>query len=162
RFLARNRLVAGLSDATVVVEAGRRSGALNTAGWATRLNRTVFAVPGPVTSATSAGCHQLLRDRLAETATGPEDVIDAAGPLGAVACAPSQGRSARRPTDGLNREQLAVHDALPARGVRGTDEISQESGVPPAAVMAALAILETRGLAGRTGDGWRLATPPRR
>lgn len=62
RFLARNRLVAGLSWGTVIVEAGLRGGTLNTARHAREFGRTVMAVPGPVTSATSAGCHRLLRD----------------------------------------------------------------------------------------------------
>ena len=61
RFLARNRLVAALSGATVVVEAGLRSGAANTAAWARALGRVVCAVPGPVTSSASAGCHALIR-----------------------------------------------------------------------------------------------------
>ena len=62
RFLTRNRLVAALSGATVVVEAGARSGAANTAAWARALGRAVCAVPGPVTSSASVGCHALLRN----------------------------------------------------------------------------------------------------
>src|SRR5581483_6369718 len=62
RFLVRNRLVAALAGATVVVEAGLRSGAANTAAWARALGRVVCAVPGPVTSSASAGCHELLRN----------------------------------------------------------------------------------------------------
>src|SRR4029077_2419061 len=62
RFLTRNRLVAALSGATVVVEAGARSGAANTASWARARGRGVGAVPGPVTSSASVGCHVLLRD----------------------------------------------------------------------------------------------------
>lgn len=155
RFLARNRLVAGLSDTTVVVEAGQRSGALNTARWAEGLNKAVLAVPGPVTSAASAGCHRLVRAGTAVLVTGPEEVIAVSGPLGAIASEPGDVPPPSRPTDGLSREQLAVHDALPARGVRGTEQISRESAVPVPAVMAALAILETRGLAARSGGGWK-------
>jgi DNA processing protein len=62
RFLARNRLIAASTRSTVVVEAGFRSGSLNTAGHAIALGRPVGAVPGPVTSAASAGCHRLLRE----------------------------------------------------------------------------------------------------
>ncbi|MEN9751472.1 MAG: DNA-protecting protein DprA, partial [Actinomycetota bacterium] len=62
RFLQRNRLIAALSQATVVVEAGWRSGSLNTAHHALELNRPLGVVPGPVTSASSAGCHRLLRE----------------------------------------------------------------------------------------------------
>ncbi|ORW08478.1 DNA processing protein DprA [Mycolicibacter longobardus] len=81
RFAARGRLVAALSSATVVVEAGARSGALNTACWARQLGRPVAAVPGPVTSAASAGCHALLRDGVL-LAAGPRDVLDLLGPGG--------------------------------------------------------------------------------
>lgn len=61
RFLARNRLIAASTQATVVVEAGFRSGSLNTAGHAIALGRPLGAVPGPVTSAASTGCHRLIR-----------------------------------------------------------------------------------------------------
>ena len=61
RFLVRNRLIAALSGGTVVVEAGVRSGALSTARHARRIGRPVLAVPGPVTSGLSAGCHLILR-----------------------------------------------------------------------------------------------------
>ena len=75
RFLVRNRLIAAWGAATVVVEARERSGALNTATQAGTLGRDVFAVPGPVTSAASAGCHRLIRDG-AVLVTGAADVIE--------------------------------------------------------------------------------------
>lgn len=62
RFLSRNRLLAATAAATVVIEAGWRSGSLNTAGHAAALGRTLGAVPGPITSPASAGCHRLLRE----------------------------------------------------------------------------------------------------
>ncbi|WP_397427927.1 DNA-processing protein DprA, partial [Pseudolysinimonas sp.] len=62
RFLQRNRLIAAAARATVVVEAGWRSGSLNTAGHAAQLGRPLGAVPGPVTSSASAGCHRLIRE----------------------------------------------------------------------------------------------------
>ena len=62
RFLQRNRLIAAVAGAVVITEAGWRSGSLNTAGHATALGRPLGAVPGPVTSAASAGCHRLIRD----------------------------------------------------------------------------------------------------
>ncbi|SJN15731.1 Rossmann fold nucleotide-binding protein Smf possibly involved in DNA uptake [Microbacterium esteraromaticum] len=74
RFLARNRLLAALSSATVVVEAGYRSGSLNVAGHAEALGRAVGAVPGPVTSVSSAGTHRLIRDGIAKIITDGEDV----------------------------------------------------------------------------------------
>jgi DNA processing protein len=74
RFLARNRLLAALSSATVVVEAGYRSGSLNIAAHAESLGRAVGAVPGPVTSAASAGTHRLIRDGIAKIVTDGEDI----------------------------------------------------------------------------------------
>ena len=75
RFLVRNRLIAALSAGTVVVEAGRRSGTLSTAGAARMLGRVVMAVPGPVTSALSVGCHLLLSSDAALLVTGADDVL---------------------------------------------------------------------------------------
>lgn len=76
RFIARNRLIAAATHATVVVEAGWRSGSLNTAGHAHFLGRAIGAVPGPVTSAASAGCHRLIRDYGAILVANPEEVAD--------------------------------------------------------------------------------------
>ncbi|WP_280227546.1 DNA-processing protein DprA [Nocardia farcinica] len=77
RFLERNRLVAALAAGVVVIEAGHRSGTLDTVGWAHRLARPVFATPGSVYSAASAGVHDLLRQRRTALVTHPEQVIDA-------------------------------------------------------------------------------------
>ncbi|HUY47598.1 MAG TPA: DNA-processing protein DprA [Streptosporangiaceae bacterium] len=75
RFLARNRLIAALACGTLVVEASPRSGTLVTARHAIELGRPMMAVPGPVTSAMSAGCNALLRDRRAECVTCAADVL---------------------------------------------------------------------------------------
>jgi DNA processing protein len=74
RFLARNRLIAATTPGTVVVEAGFVSGSLSTARHAIKLGRTVMAVPGPVTSAASAGCHRLIQSRQAALVTSAEEV----------------------------------------------------------------------------------------
>jgi DNA processing protein len=76
RFLGRNRIIAALATGTLVVEAGSRSGACKTARHARDLSRPLMAVPGPVTSEQSAGCHQLIRDWHATLVTSPADVID--------------------------------------------------------------------------------------
>lgn len=76
RFQQRNRILAALSGATVVVEAGHRSGSLNVAWQAHSLGRPVGAVPGPVTSAASAGCHRLIREGVASLVTDAQDVTD--------------------------------------------------------------------------------------
>jgi DNA processing protein len=78
RFLQRNRLIAALGQATVVVEAGLRSGALNTISHAIDLGRPVAAVPGPITSQTSAGCNRLLSQGLASAICQPTDAADLA------------------------------------------------------------------------------------
>lgn len=81
RFLTRNRLIAALSSATVVVEAAHRSGSLRTANDAAELLRPVFAVPGPITSPSSEGCHRLIANRTAEIITSISDVIELISPL---------------------------------------------------------------------------------
>lgn len=82
RFLARNRIIAALGRGTVVVEAAWRSGALNTANWARQLNRLLMGVPGPVTSVTSAGVHDLVRSGAATLVTSGNDVLELVGPVG--------------------------------------------------------------------------------
>jgi DNA processing protein len=154
RFLVRNRLIAALGAGTVVVEASGRSGAQRTARDAAALGRPVLAVPGPITSAMSVGCHELLRDQHAVLVTRVEEVIEAVGRIGIDLAAPPPAAPARA-TDGLDAEALRVHDALPARASRSTYRISVESGVPIAAVRAALPELERRGLIERTEGSWR-------
>jgi len=83
RFLARNRITAALTAGIVVVEAGVRGGTLNTARHARDLRRAVMAVPGPVTSGQSAGCHQLIRDHQAMCVTDAADVIAYLSPAAA-------------------------------------------------------------------------------
>jgi len=152
RFLVRNRLIAALAAATVVVEAGRRSGSLNTATSAGSLGRQVLAVPGPVGSAMSVGCHDLIRDRRAELVTGARDVIGLVGPLRP---AEPVHRPGDRATDGLDLVTSRVHEALPARGGAAVDEVAAEAGLPVPDVLGALAELEMRDLAARSGGTWR-------
>jgi DNA processing protein len=76
RFLTRNRLIAALSCATLVVEAAFRSGSLRTARDAAELMRPVMAIPGPITSPTSEGCHRLIGERVAEVVTSVADAVE--------------------------------------------------------------------------------------
>lgn len=76
RFLTRNRLIAALSKATLVVEAAFRSGSLRTARDAAELMRPVMAIPGPITSPTSEGCHRLIGERAAEVVTSVVDAVE--------------------------------------------------------------------------------------
>jgi DNA processing protein len=84
RFLVRNRVIAALATGTLVVEAGERSGALNTARHARDLGRRLMAVPGPVTSDISAGCHQIIRDWQGMLVTSAVDIIEHLSPVGGV------------------------------------------------------------------------------
>ncbi|MCK0440342.1 DNA-processing protein DprA [Gordonia alkaliphila] len=153
RFLTRNRLVAALSAALVVVEAGRRSGAANTAAWARNLGRPLGAVPGPITSAMSVGCHQMIADGQATL------VIDAPSVLALVEATGHDNfvRSPATPIDGLPPEQFEVIEALPAHGGLRVEEIAFSAGKPVAAVLTALAVLEVRGLVDGSSGVWRLA-----
>ena len=81
RFLVRNRAIAALACGTVIVEAGERSGALNTARHAANLGKPLMAVPGPVTSAQSAGCHRIIREWGATCVTRAADIIEMLSPL---------------------------------------------------------------------------------
>jgi DNA protecting protein DprA len=79
RFLTRNRLIAALSKATLVVEAAFRSGSLRTARDAAELFRPVMAIPGPINSPTSEGCHRLIGERAAEIVTSVADAVEFVG-----------------------------------------------------------------------------------
>ena len=79
RFLTRNRLIAALSQATLVVEAAFRSGSLRTAHDAAELMRPVMAIPGPINSPTSEGCHRLIGERAAEIVTSVADAVEFIG-----------------------------------------------------------------------------------
>ena len=156
RFLTRNRLVAGLSAATVVVEAGVRSGAASTAAWARALGRVVCAVPGPITSASSIGCHVLLQSG-AELVTRADEVREFVGRAGELA------DELPRPVDVLDTltdSERRVYEALPGRGAKTPDEIAVASGVPPASVLGPLAMLEIAGLVQRQEGRWRLVRMP--
>ncbi|TDC75784.1 DNA-processing protein DprA, partial [Actinomadura sp. 7K507] len=112
RFLVRNRVIAALSRGTVIVEAEARSGALNTAGWAARLGRVVMAVPGPITSRSSAGAHRLLREEGTTLVTRSEEIIEAVGSIGTDLAPPP--RTPVLPRDHLEPVTRSVLEAFPA------------------------------------------------
>ena len=155
RFLARNRIIAALSRGTVVVEAAVRSGALNTASWALRLNRPVMGVPGPVTSAPSEGVHQLIRSGAATLVTRADDVLELTGAMGEhLAEAPRAPTTAR---DRLTRPQRQVLEAVPLRRPAPSDSIARTAGLGLVQVRSALDGLSRRGLVEQLPTGWRLA-----
>lgn len=153
QFLSRNRLVAALGRATVVVEAGVRSGAANTAAWADALGRTVGAVPGPITSASSVGCHALIAGG-DKVITRAADIVELIGRMGEFA--PELERPVSQ-LDALTGTELAVYEALPRRGSRTVDEIAVTAGLPVADVLGPLTMLDVRGLVTQVDGCWRLA-----
>ena len=163
RFLQRNRLIAAAGRATVVVEAAWRSGAMSTAHHAARLLRPVGAVPGPVTSMASAGCHRLLREGVAVCVTDAAEVRELAGVIGsgllAVAdAARSADDRAARPQDALDPVSRRVLDALSRRVPTELDRVASLAGVTVAEARGAVGLLELDGWAVRRGAGWVAAT----
>ena len=160
RFLARNRLIAALARATVVVEASLRSGSLTTAREARQLHLPVGAVPGPVTSMASAGCHALVRETDAVLVTDAGEVVELAGRIGED-LAPEPARAARSPEDDLDTTSYGVWSAVPLRGGISTDRLVSAAGVPAGRLVGILAALEADGLVSRQEGRWR-KVPARR
>jgi DNA processing protein len=155
RFLSRNRVIAALSRGTVVVEAAVRSGSLNTASWAARISRPVMGVPGPVTSATSEGVHQLIRSGAATLVTGPADVLELVGSMGRHLADEPKGPTRRR--DLLSRRHQRVLEAVPVSQPAPTDSIARTAGLGWVEVRSALHTLLRRELVVQLPTGWRLA-----
>jgi len=152
-FLVRNRIIAALSRGTVVVEAALRSGALNTARHARELCRPVMAVPGPVTSEQSAGCHELIRDYGAMCVTCANDVLAHVGGPGATGGSLRLGPAV--PRDRLDPVALAVLEELPMRGGRGPASVAVRAGVDLDTALRCLGLLAAGGFAERCEHGWR-------
>jgi DNA processing protein len=162
RFLVRNRLIAGLTRGTVVVEAAARSGATATANRARTLGKRVMVVPGPVTSAMSVGCHELLRDEEARAtlvATAAH-VIEAVGGIGSDLADPPERPTG--PRDGLSDLAARVLDACPVRTGVSPERLAAIAGCDVLEVMRVLPALELADLVQWTGTGWRVSPPPRR
>jgi predicted Rossmann fold nucleotide-binding protein DprA/Smf involved in DNA uptake len=143
RFLIRNRLIAALSQSTVVVEAALRSGSLSTSNWAHVLNRQIWGIPGPITSATSAGVHAAIRDNMMKIATGADEIF----------------QDFKSPAVPL---QLGLLDGaivgLISQSPRSTHELAMHFGseVDFHDLQAALMLLEVRKLISLSNQGWKL------
>jgi DNA processing protein len=167
RFLVRNRVIAALGCGTVIVEAGERSGALNTARHAADLGKPLMAVPGPVTSAQSAGCHRIIREWAASCVTGAADIIELLSPLtvpdalapGGPPQAPPPGPADTPDRDVLDNDSARVLDALPARGGAGIATIAVEAGLDLDTMLRCLGRLAGYGFIERCERGWRLRKP---
>jgi DNA processing protein len=149
RFLQRNRLIAAASQATIVLEAGWRSGSLNTAGHAASLGRPIGAMPGPVTSAASTGCHRLIREYAATLVTSAAEMAEL------VLGTEFQGSpdSAEGPADSTSA-RVRLSDALSLRTPRTVDDLAARSGMSIAEVQAELGALEIDGGAMEGERGW--------
>ena len=161
-FPGRNRIIAGMTLGTLVIEAAQRSGALITARLANEYNRETFAVPGRVQDPMSQGTNALIRDGAAKLTTCLEDILDELGDVGTlmqppaptVAAGPRAGRSKEAPPDSQgNRGPAAKLSAAETRvySVIGYEPILQDAvlraaELPPGEVLAALTSLELKGL----------------
>ena len=143
RFLQRNRLIAAIGQATVVVEAGFRSGSINTAGHANELDRPVGAIPGPINSTRSEGCHRLIKERRAELISTPSDLEELLG---------------IRSKEVANDFQLS---GLQTRAIdsfgsfeQGAERVAQVSGMTLNEATFTLDSLSRLGLVVQTSNGW--------
>jgi DNA processing protein len=147
RFPARNRIIAGLAAATVIVEARERSGALITADFALEDGREVFAVPGEITGALAVGTNRLLRQG-AIPLTSTEDVLEVFGLARGPTQAPALGAVAKRVLDRLADASFTA------------DELARSTGVEARELAAALAELELSGAAVESDGVVRAVMPP--
>jgi DNA processing protein len=167
-FPRRNRVISGLADATIVVEAASRSGALITAAWALEQGRECFAVPGSIDAPASAGCLAFLREYPAQVriVAGIAELIEDLG-LARRRRAPAETNHGRPPAQAPRAAPAAVLASLgPAeRSVAGAllvgsatvDDLALRSGSPVATVLGTLTLLELRGLVTAAGGRYRLA-----
>lgn len=135
-FARRNRLIAGLAEAVVVIEAPDRSGALLTASAALGIGRDLYAIPGPIDAITSRGCNRLIADHVAEPLTS---VADAMRRIGLHRGKKPPAVSALSEVEGQLLRRLLERSG-------SIEELVERSGHPPAAVASALVLLEARGL----------------
>ncbi|MCA2215174.1 DNA-processing protein DprA [Jidongwangia harbinensis] len=160
RFLIRNRVIAAATRGTVVVEAAARSGAVQTMSRVLALNRIAMVVPGPVTSAMSVGCHELLREHpQTRLVTGLSHVLEEVGRIGEHLTEPPRGPDHRR--DGLDEESALVLEAVPRRGVADAEQLAAKAGLGLRVVLRRLSLLETTGLVERRDGGFALARAAR-
>lgn len=156
RFLTRNRLVAALTQGTVLAQAPWRSGALNTMSWAEGLGKVAMAVPGPVTTNDHVGCHARIREGRAELVTSADDVRSLLETVGSVdpdgqyemAFGPSVVQS-------LSRNELRVYDALTITAARDARDVAVDAGLTIALTVHLLVELERKSLIHREGSNWR-------
>lgn len=156
RFLSRNRIIAALSQATLVVEAGLRSGSLNTAGWAEAMRRPVGLVPGPVTQMSSAGCHEWIQKHRGSLVTDTADLLALAGRVGEEVDLPVEQLGPARELDALTPPQRRIHDLLSRSRGTSSGELAAELVLPVEEVFAEIATMSIDGWVEQDDGGlWR-------
>lgn len=145
-FPQRNRIIAGLSLATIVLEAPESSGALITAKLAFDYNRDVFAVPGQIFDPNYAGCHAIIRRTQARLAATPRDVL---GEIGVIVSEEEAGRSPYIPQNADEEVVLGTLTTMP----QPVDALVEKSGKSAGTVSAVLTVLELNGAARNVGGG---------
>lgn len=138
-FPRRNRIVAGMSDAVIVVETGIKGGSMITASLAGGYNREVFALPGRITDPKSEGCHVLIRQHQAQLLYDPEQVAES---LNWDRTGPAGRRQLSIQTIPLNEQEQTVMDCIRQKGSPSLDEITQQTGFPPGELAGILLALE--------------------
>ena len=156
RFLGRNRLIAALSSGTVVVEAAVRSGALNTASWAGRLNRPLMGVPGRVTEAPAEGVHELIRSGAATLVARAEHVLELVSPTGSFTWDSPRAEPTAR--DGLSPSDQRVLEGVPLHERAAPASIARVCGLSVPVVADSLSRL--RGLGWVTDADGRWCRSP--
>ncbi|AKD55200.1 DNA-processing protein DprA [Spirosoma radiotolerans] len=143
-FPARNRIIAGLSDVVVVVEAAAKGGALITAEYANNYHREVFAVPGQLNQAFSAGCNKLIRENKAQIYTSPKDIIEALNWDRAHEPVSPKNIPSALPVD-ITEEESQILALLRQSADLHVDELSWKSQIPMGRLASLLLTLEFQG-----------------
>jgi DNA processing protein len=143
-FPPRNRIIIGLSLGVIVIEAGKRSGALISARLAAEYNREAFAIPGLLTNPSAYGTNALIRDGHAKLVTCLEDVLDELGEVGQLMI-PEQAEGDAVCAPALDPVEKAVYDAI-ADEQRSLEEILDDTGLSPAQVASTMTKLQIKGL----------------
>lgn len=168
-FLTRNRIISALSQVVVVVEAGERSGAMSTANHGAEQGRQVAAVPGPVTSAASIGCHRLIREGAA-LVTNAEEILELMFPLnavkqnvhggGAAAAEPPRNSAGQIPAPslfaGLSSDGVKVIDSLSKTAWKSLEQVARGAGLGTRTVQSELGLMELDGKVETRNGRYRL------
>ena len=142
-FLKRNRIVAGISEATIIIESAEKGGSLVTADIANSYSRDVFAVPGKTTDSLSKGCNNLIKMNKAGILTSAQDLIDA---LNWETTSRQQVAAQRQLFVELNPEEQKVYDYLLKNGKQYLDSIALECQIPVYKMATLLFNLEMKGV----------------